>query len=511
MAGSPRDNEARRRRVKRALINPIFFGEYYMRPYDPNWKEPLPEFAHEMLRFMVRTKRGVVILPVEFLKTTLGSQVYALWRTYRSRVLEQQLRGMLFSEEQGLAAANLAVLAWHIENNEHLAADFTDELGRPLVYPSEKEEVWREDAIVIERPHPSKDPTWQAKGLDGKGIHGRRLDLVIGDDVITPRNAHSPTLRKQALDTMDLQVATRLVADGQILMLGNFNDTRDLLSVLSRRARWKTFRRPSIHLPGQPHLAPDEADLYDPELAIPAWPQNWPIERLLEEYEDTPNRFLRVHLLDEEAERGEKLKVDWINEITPLDTPLEDSRIIMFLDPAGGGETHDLDYNNVTIAAEHSDGANLDIIGSMDFRADLPTTIDRLGAYHDRFNRVGRGVFAIGVSKAMLDTKVREAITMKRPDLAALLTPIAMQGSKTERLETLGPSSQSGYLRIESEALDALTSDPQDQGQELSFREQWRGFDGARHDDKLDGAYGVVRTAQEFAGVEDIEVELEAM
>lgn len=504
-----RDTEARRRRITRGLANPVFFGEYYLRPYDPNWSEPLPEFAHDMLRFMVVTKRGVVQLPVEFMKTTLGSQVFAIWETVRAAVFQRQLRGMLFSEEQGLAAANLGVIAWHIENNEHIAADFTDDAGRPVVRPGEREERWNEEAIVIERPHPSKDPTWQAKGLDGKGIHGRRLDIVIGDDVITPRNAHSPTLRKQALDTFDLQVATRLVKDGRALMLGNFNDSRDLLSTLSRRPRWKTFRRPSFHLPDEPAVAPAEQDLYDPEKAIPTWPQNWPASRLLEEYEDTPNRFLRIHLLDEEAERGEKLKVEWINEITPADTPLADSRIILFLDPAGGGESHDLDYHNVSIAAEH--GANLDIIGSMDFRADLPTAIDRLGSYFDRFMRVGNGVFAIGVSKQLLDNVVSEAITMKRPDLAGYLTPITMKGSKTERLEGLGPMAQSGWLRIWTEALHAITSDEVDQGQELSFLDQWRGFDGARHDDKLDGAYGVARTAQEFSVVQDVELELEAM
>lgn len=504
----PVEDEARRRRVRRALANPIFFGEFYMRPYDPNWSEPLPDFAHDMMRFIVKAKRGVVMLPVEMLKTTLGTQLYAVWLTVRAAVFNKQLRGMLFAEEAGLAAANLAVIAWHIENNEHIAADFQDDAGHPLVRPSEREEVWREDAIVIERAHPSKDPTWQAKGIDGKGIHGRRLDVVIGDDVITPRNAHSPTLRKQALDTFDLSVANRLVATGQAIMLGNFNDSKDLLSTLARRPRWQLFKMPSLHLPNQRTEPTPEEAFYDRELAIPQWPQNWPYERLIEEYEDTPQRFMRVHQLDEEAERGEKLKVDWLTEISPAQTPLDDSRFIMFLDPAGGGETHDLDFNNVTIAAEH--GANLDIIGSMDFRSDLPTTIDRLGAYHDRFARVGKGVFAIGVSRQVLDNLVREAIGMKRPDLIPLLVPIPMQGSKTERLEGLGPSAQSGYLRIWTEALHALTSDEDDQGQELSFLDQWRGFDGARHDDKLDGAYGAVRTAQEFAGVQDVEYELEA-
>ena len=60
-------------RVAKALANPIFFGEMYVRPYDEGWVAALPEFAHEMASFALRVRRGVVILPPEFLKTTILS------------------------------------------------------------------------------------------------------------------------------------------------------------------------------------------------------------------------------------------------------------------------------------------------------------------------------------------------------------------------------------------------------------------------------------------------------
>lgn len=505
--------DRRRKRIAKALGNPIFFGNYYMRPYDPAWEAggPLPGFADEMLRAIHTSERIVVMLGVEHLKTTLGTQLYGLWRTVRAAAYREQLRAMIMSEEQGMAANNLSVIAWHVENNEHLAADFQDDQGRPLVRPSSREDVWREDALIIERPFPSKDPTWQAKGIDGKGIHGRRLDLFIGDDMVTPRNAHSPTLRKQALDTFDLQVRTRLVHGAKAVVLGNFNDARDLLSTLARRPRWAVFRRPSMHVPGNPEKAADEKHLADPEKAVPLWEAAWPRDRHLEEYQETPNRYRRIHLLDEKAERGEKLRVSWLQQIEPEATPLDSCRIHFALDAAGGGDSHDLDFWNVTVAAEHSSRATLDIVGSIDFRAALPNALDRLAALVARWRRVGEGVFAIHMSKVMLDNVIAEAIKMQHPELAALLNPVSLPGSKEERIESLGPRASSGYLRIWLDAAAALTSDPIDQGQEISFIDQWRDFPGIRHDDKLDGADVVSRGAQEFAGVAtDMEVELQA-
>lgn len=332
----------------------MFFGNYYMRPYDPAWRDggPLPPFADDLLRFVHGVERGVVIIGPEHLKTTLGTQLYGLWRTVRAAYFGEQLRGMLMSEEQGMSAANLGVIAWHIEHNEHLLADFADDAGRPLVRPSAAEDVWRDDAIVIERPHPSKDPTWQAKGIDGKGIHGRRLDLFLGDDLVTPANAHSPALRQQALRTFDHSIRSRLVADAKAVILGNFNDTRDLLSTLARRPRWDQFRRASMHLPGDATTPADDQDLTNPDRAVPLWPQVWPRDRHLAEYQEAPNAYRRLHLLDEKAERGEMLQVEWLRQVAPDDVPVSECRIFLAVDPAPGGVTDDLDFVNVTIGAE---------------------------------------------------------------------------------------------------------------------------------------------------------------
>jgi hypothetical protein len=242
-------SQSRQERVKLALANPVYLAEQYVRPFDDSWVTPTPEFGKHMLAHALRHQRAIVVLPPEFMKTTLLSQVLPLWLTLGYTFEQKLLRGMLLAEEERMAIGNLSTLKWHLTENDRILSDFVDRRGNPIVIPDPKQGVWRDDQIIVQRKGTSKDPTWQAKGLDSKGIHGRRLDWIVGDDVITPKNAASPALRKQALDVMDNTLRYRVVKTGHILMAGNFNDDNDLLSTLSRRPRWKTFRRPAISHP----------------------------------------------------------------------------------------------------------------------------------------------------------------------------------------------------------------------------------------------------------------------
>jgi hypothetical protein len=491
----------RQDRIKLALANPVFFGEYYIRPFDPNWTAPLPRFAHEMMRFGLATRRGVVILPPEFLKTTLLSQVLPIWLTYRWTYEGKLLRGMLLSEEEGMATNNLSVVAWHIENNPLLQRDFCDGNGRPVVYPSPDEDTWRDDAIITARVGASKDPTWQAKGLDSKGIQGRRIDWLIGDDVITPRNAESPAMRKRALHLWDMQITTRLVAQGKALICGNFNDTRDLLMTLAARESYEVFKRPALHDPHHPEKA-------DPD-GVATWPQNWSKERLEQERKDKPQRFRRIFLLDARAEMGERLQVDWMTVIEPEVTPLRYARYFIGVDPAPGGYGDDLDFFNATVLAVHETHA--DIVECIDIRGTLPQQISLVGALHDRYQRLGRGVIAVGGARVALDRYFRGALENARKDLGPKIVDVSIPGQKEERLEALGVFAQTKWLRVWRPVWFEMTSASHDQWQEQSLFEQWRDFPHGKHDDKLDGLDVAIRVAREFAHVGEVEWDLEML
>lgn len=511
-AGSSADRETR---IKRALSNPIYFAELYFAPYDPNWTTQLPKFAHDMMRFVVAAKPwphagGVVMLPPEFLKTTLISQVYPLWLTVRARVLGELLRGMLFSEQEDMAKANLAVLKWHIVNNERLAADFTDASGRPLLMPDPDMQEWSETSIIVHRPGiVSRDATWQAKGLDSSGIQGRRLDVVIADDVVTPRNAGSPALRKRAVETMDLVVETRVVEGGQIILAGNFNDSKDLLSTKAAESRYQLFKRPTVHRPGQPDVAPAESDLDNPEKAIPTWPGNWSLRRFLIEWKAKPHRARRIHLLDPRADQGDRLQTGWVTLVPEEDGAalLKYAKFFIGVDPApGGDELEDLDFFNVSVIALTQHHA--DLVRSLSVRGDTVKQADLVGILHDSFSRVGMGVIAIGGAKVAMDRYFRASVKIKRPDLEHKLHEIsvpAFEQAKEMRLEGLGPKAQSGWMRVWEPVWDTRTADVADQDQELTLAEEWREFPYGHHDDRLDGLDIALRTAEEFAMVGNVD------
>lgn len=510
--------ERRELRVKRALANPAYFGETYFAPYDPNWTTLLPTFAVDMLRFVVNAKPwplvgGVVMLPPEFLKTTLISQVFPLWRTTRARVFGELLRGMLFSEQEDMAKANLAVLKWHIQNNERLAADFVDDRGRPLLIPDPDMPEWSETSIIVHRPGiVSRDATWQAKGLDSTGIQGRRLDLVVADDVVTPANASSPAKRKKALETLDLVVETRLVEGAQIILAGNFNDTKDLLSSKATESRYHLFKRPTVHRPEAAWQAPAESDLTNPAKAVMTWPENWSRERFLIEYKAKPNRARRIHLLDPRAESGDRLKTSWVTLIPEEDGAalLKYARIFIGIDPApGGDEMEDLDFFNVSVVALTQNHA--DLVQSLNVRADTVKQVDLVAILHDAYNSVGFGVIAIGGAKVAMDRYFRGAVTVKRPDLEHKLHEVSVpshEAAKEVRLEGLGPSAQSGWVRVWATVWDKRTSDPEDQHQELTLREEWTEFPYGAHDDRLDGFDIALRTASDYALLGDLTHEL---
>lgn len=497
----------RLRRVQSSLANPALFAELYVRPFDPNWIAPLPAFGREMLAFVTspQTRRGVVVLPPEFLKTTLISQALPLWLTARSTAFGEMLRGLLLSEEEGMAAGNLGFVKWHIDNNELLAADFIDENGRPLMRPDPTEKVWREDAIVVARRGVSKDPTWQAKGLDSKGVQGRRLDWLIGDDVITPKNAFSPAMRKSALNLWELSLTTRLVEQGKAIIAGNFNDHRDLLSTLSSRTSYRTFRRPAIHAKADPNEA-RSLDADDGEIT---WPENWSRRRLEQEQEDKPQRFRRIFLLDARAERGEALRTDWVTLISESEIPVDEARFFVSIDPAPGGVGRDdHDFFTITVGARHA--SYLDVVESIAIRGSIPQQVKLVAALHDRYERVGAGVRAIGGAKVALDRYFRGALTVAAPQLESKLVEVSIPGSKVERLEGLGSYAQSRFLRVVAGVWTAQTSAVEDRYQELSLAEEWSSFPHGRHDDRLDGLDVLIRTAREYDYGAVREVDLEA-
>jgi hypothetical protein len=514
----PTASERREKRVAISCVNPVFFGETYIRPYDDNWDGPMPAVPRQMLAFAMAVRRGVVMTPPEFLKTTTISQVYPLWLTYRYAQAGKlsMLHGALMSELQELAERNLSVIAWHIENNPDLARDFVDVHGRPLVEPDPDQDKWTDEEIIVRRPTPSKDPTWQAKGVKTT-IQGARLNHFIGDDLVTPGSAKSVAKQRDALNRWDTEVTTRLVATGQALIAGNFNHPRDLLSTVAARGAYRVLRRPSLHVAGKPEEAPE--DPRDPT-AVVALPEKWPRERVLGELSEKPFTFPVIHLLRAAQKGGTALREGWVTRISLDQIPALQRTTLFSIDPAPGAEV-DPDPSFFTITVGILTPKHLDIVQSYAARMEATEQVELLSAMVASRREEGH-VGGIGISKVALDKYARGAFEVGDPTLRPILHPHSVgEGSKIERLAHLGSYFKGGWARVTEDAWMAKTSGPDDREQETTLAEEWTTLPMQRHDDRLDGVDVLIREAlsigggpgapqTEFAGEQDRDADIEA-
>lgn len=485
-------------RVAWAICNPVFFGEYYIAPYDDEWTAKLPRVAQEMLGFAASVRRGVLMMPPEFLKTTTISQLYPLFLTCRYAAAGKLslLHGALLSEAQTLARRNLSVIAWHIEHNDRIRADFVDVRGRPLIEPDPDEDKWTDDELVVRRPGASKDPTWQAAGLHTQ-IQGARLRHLIGDDLVTPLSSNSPAKQTEALRIWDMQIKSRLVEGAQAIIAGNFNHPKDLLSTIAVRTGWQAMRRPALHVLGDRSKAPD--DYRDPT-AIEQLPEKWPKWRLYREAADAPASFPVVYLLRSTAAGGALLRAEWVTRITLEDIPAIGRVYLLSLDGAPGAEV-DPDPSFFTITVGILTSEHFDVIES--YAARMPPTEQatvlsaKVAAYRAR-GHVG----GIAVAKIALDRYAAGAFAVGDMSLRPLLHAHSMpQGSKIERLGQLGTYTKGGWCRITESAWSELTSAPDDRKQETSLGEEWITLPAQRHDDRLDGLDLAIREARQRLGV----------
>jgi hypothetical protein len=482
----------REKRVAAAVVNPVFFGETYIRPYDDGWTGALPKLPREILAFCTRVRRGVIMTPPECLKTSGVSQVYPLWLTYRYAQAGKlsNLFGALMSELQELAERNLSVVAWHIENNPLLREDFVDVHGRPLVEPDPDQDKWTDEEIVVRRATPSKDPTWQAKGVKTT-IQGARLNHLIGDDLVTPGSAKSVAKQRDAIERWDHEVTARLVEGGQALVAGNFNHSKDLVSTIASRPRYTLLRRPALHVPGDLETPPK--DPRDPR-AVEALPEKWPKRRLYVELAEKPAAFDTVYLLRPGDAKGALLREGWVTRISLEDiSPFQ--RVFLFaLDPAPGAEV-DPDPSFFTITVGILTVKHLDVIESFAARMEPTEQVELLSGMVAARREEGH-VGGIGISKVALDRYARGAFEVGDPSLRPLLHPHSVgEVSKIERLGQLGTYTKGGWCRITEDAWNAQTSEPDDRHQETTLAEEWTTLPMQRHDDRLDGLDILIREA----------------
>lgn len=456
----------------RARIDPIFFGETYVRPYDARWTKDTREFQKDMVYHLIEGTRfdpeilkeyprpedakahasigfRTLWIPIEHAKTTWLSIVFPLW----TLVIDQETMGALVGNRQADAMKPLGVIKWHIENNLLLRADF------PELRP-DFNAGWDGQRIFVERKSRSKDPSIQTTGITGT-IQGARLDWILGDDVQDRQRALSDIKNQADQENWQEINENRIVDGGVIASYGTLQTSRDLTATLSRSPGYKHMHLSAI----------DDEGRYGPKGA-----SLWLSDKRIKEARERQGerRFARKYLNDAKDEGGKKLKAEWITFVSKEDIPWKDLVYYAGADPATG-ESEQSDPDEYAIAWGGLDPSTgvlylLGTKGSSEWTIAHGTR--ELAGLHNKhgFRRVAIEAVAFSIA-AKQDV-------WQYTNIPAYKSPTSKE--KDWRFEIMGGLFEVGRVKV-------LESGPgifEDENE--NFYDQWIDYDEGRHDDRID-------------------------
>ena len=118
--------------------------------------------------------RLLICLPRGWLKTTLCSQAYPLWRAINN----PNIRVLLVQNTFTNAVAKLQVIKKQVEGNELLRVLFPEIIPTP-------ECTWKGESLCLNRTKAFAESTFEAAGT-GTKVTSRHYDLIIEDDTVAP-------------------------------------------------------------------------------------------------------------------------------------------------------------------------------------------------------------------------------------------------------------------------------------------------------------------------------------
>jgi hypothetical protein len=221
-----------------------------------------PRNMHPAIRYQKgRPERLLLNFPPYHGKTQQWSVNYVL----RRMMADPNVRIAVISKTQEFAKKIIHQVKQHLELPQYakLHAAFMPEGGW-------KGDSWTKTAIYLSGVDKAQnDPTLQALGAGGQ-IYGSRLDVIICDDLVDSKNAHT---YKEMADWIGTEVASRMDDDGVLIVLGTrmaqpdlYSELRDLTEWNSDDPVWTYFAQPAVlEEPGR-----------DPGSWKTLWPDKWP-------------------------------------------------------------------------------------------------------------------------------------------------------------------------------------------------------------------------------------------
>jgi hypothetical protein len=183
-------------------------------------------------------------------KSTAVSVNYTTWKIGRNPLI-RFLLCFQSMEAQGMAFARQI---------ETILADNARYINIFGQLKPDKPERWTASEMIVNRREPPggmKDPTLGIVGI-GSSIPSKRADEIIGDDLVTEKNAYSKTLQDQLERFVFTSLGPILVPNGRRIFTGTTWDPEDLYRRIIRRWRLED-------------QLPDDEDRVDLDKVLTAW------------------------------------------------------------------------------------------------------------------------------------------------------------------------------------------------------------------------------------------------
>ncbi|QHZ58604.1 phage terminase large subunit [Brevibacillus sp. NSP2.1] len=507
-------------RIHRAEVDLLYFAyEYFGEMYNPdnsgNWIpcpiEEAPAFHHELCDVMsavstrdFNAKIGWAA-PRSHAKSSYLSKAFPLHEI----VFRKRQYIIIISETPAVATSNLDWLANQLKSNAKLRADFG-----PLLHPKQQ---------VNPKDNTSEFIAWEARDNDeqrlltlvqaastgqalrGRNWNGYRPDLIICDDLESKKNTNTAELRQEMRDWFTQTVMPLGDPAGKktaIVFMGTMVHAESLLRYVLDRADFKSrLFKALIDEPERMDLWEKCRDIYlnaeNPNRADDAeafylankdemdrgasvlWPDVQPLWKLMKwkwdngskafstEYQNTP--------IDEESQIFVPDKFRYYDESDLVGLSLE---VYAFWDIAFG-KSKRADYNAIVSVGRDRKTGILYVLDAWAKRCPAHVALEEAV---EKIREFGHRSFGVETVQAQHDLyrQLQERLGRERI-YGTRLKPIISRKKKEERIESLEPLVENGFLRF-------------NRSHRLLI-EQLEHFPGGTYDDLPDALAGAVDLA----------------
>lgn len=178
-----------------------------------------PHTHGKMISTLEAMGNKLIVMPRGTFKTSIGAVAYSVWLLIR----DPNLRILLDSELYSNSKNTLREIKAHFESDSFRA-----------VFGDWKGEVWNEGEVIVrKRTQVKKEASITCSGI-GAQKTGQHYDVIIADDMNSPKNSHTPDLRQKVIDHYRYYTSL-LDPGGTKVIIGTRYSSGDLIGFISEQ------------------------------------------------------------------------------------------------------------------------------------------------------------------------------------------------------------------------------------------------------------------------------------